>query len=75
MRFESGKSYPVKRGTLRVEIAVALIAKTVLLYAIWAAFFSHPIDKHLTGESVQRALLGSPPAASAPREESHHARP
>ena len=75
MRFRSGNRSPGKRGSLRVEITLALIAKTILLYAIWAAFFSPPTDTHLNGESVQRALLGNSNAAAAPREESRHARP
>lgn len=75
MQIKSGNRYPRKHGTLRLEITVALIAKTILLYAIWAVFFSHPTDKHLNGESVQRALLGSQPAKTAPREESYDARP
>ena len=57
------------------EIIVILSVKTLLLYAIWAIWFSHPIDKHLNGESVQRALLGSSGAATARGQEPHHARP
>ena len=75
MRFRSENRSPWKRGSLRVEITVALVAKTVLLYAIWATFFSHPTDKPLNGETVQRALLGGSSAVTAPQDESHHARP
>lgn len=57
------------------EIIVIAIVKTLLLYAIWAIWFSHPSDKYLDADAIERVLLRAPVSPSAPDEESSHARP
>jgi len=49
---------------LRREITIALVAKVVALSAVWAVFFSEPLDRDLDHRAVEQALLapGSPAA-------------
>ncbi|MEJ2106338.1 MAG: hypothetical protein P8X48_03270 [Acidiferrobacteraceae bacterium] len=63
------------------EITVALLLKLILLFAIWLAFFSHPLDRKLGASDMDRLLLGNTippslthnrPAASGPDKEDRH---
>ncbi len=42
-------------GPLAREISLILLIKIVLLYGLWWAFFSQPLDEHLTYEAVGNA--------------------
>ena len=57
-----------RRSRLAVEFAVALIVKFVLLYAIWAAWFAHPVTRNLDERGVAAALLRLDHAAAEHRE-------
>ena len=69
------------RHTLKREISVALVAKLVLLTALWFIFFSHPLDRSLGANDMDRVLLGpvaqqplgktSSPAGIIPKESRH----
>jgi len=48
-----------KRPNLKLEITIALLVKAAAIYAIWALFFSHPLDKQLTANKVSQHLLGN----------------
>lgn len=52
------------RWTLRREIPVVLAVKTLLMSALWLAFFRNP-DGPPAPEQVGSALLGSGPAQAA----------
>ena len=41
----------------KVEIVLLLIVKIILLYVLWSAFFSHPIQKSYRQESVTKVIL------------------
>jgi hypothetical protein len=68
-------------GILGREITVALLVKLMLLFAIWLAFFSHPLDRNLGARDMDRLLLGRAtppslthdrPAVSGPDKEARH---
>ncbi len=42
---------------LRTEILLTLIVKTAVLFLLWQAFFSDPVDEHLDEHGVAEALL------------------
>jgi hypothetical protein len=44
----------------RREILLILALKFALIYGLWYAFFSKPIDRELTGESVGAYFLTLP---------------
>ena len=46
-----------KSGQLAIEIAIILIIKVMLLWLIWAMFFSHPIAKDARQSAVTRIIL------------------
>lgn len=48
------------------EITISLVLKLIIIYLLWLAFFSQPLDDHLTGPDVGEALFGaaSPDAAA-----------
>ena len=48
-----------RQGALAREIVLVLLIKLAIIFAIKAAFFSHPIDHELNGDRVQAALLGT----------------
>jgi hypothetical protein len=63
------------------EITIALLIKLALLFAIWLAFFSHPLDRKLGPGDIDRLLLGSanhssltdsPLSSPVPGKESRH---
>lgn len=68
-------------GILGREITVALLVKLMLLFVIWLAFFSRPLDRNLGARDMDRLLLGSTtppslthirPALSGPDKEPRH---
>jgi hypothetical protein len=42
------------------EITLILAVKFVLIFALWFAFFRHPLDHDLDAAAVSRALLSGP---------------
>ena len=42
---------------LAVEITIILLVKLMLLWLIWAMFFSHPIAKETRQSAVTRVIL------------------
>ena len=49
----------IRHNSFRREIVIVLLVKLVLLFGLWYAFFSHPLDRSLTGVDVSRVLMGS----------------
>ena len=43
---------------LALEITLALILKTALLFGLWYAFFQHPVDRTLTVQDVSQRVFG-----------------
>ena len=52
---------------LAKEITVALVVKLLLIFGLWYAFFSHPIDQMLTDSGVSAVILGHGADASTRR--------
>ena len=50
------------------DIAVILIVKLVVLYALWLAFFSAPVARHMTmdARTVELQVTGPSPHSEAP---------
>jgi len=46
------------RNRFAREIMLILAVKFVLMFALWFAFFRHPIDKGLDADAVSRVVLG-----------------
>lgn len=46
-----------KSGRLAIEITIILIVKVILLWLIWAMYFSHPIAKEARQSEVTRLIL------------------
>jgi hypothetical protein len=46
-----------KSRRLVIEITIILIVKVILLWLIWAIFFSHPIAKEARQSEVTRIIL------------------
>ncbi len=46
-----------KSRRLAIEITIILIVKVILLWLIWAIFFSHPIAKEARQSEVTRIIL------------------
>lgn len=57
------------RPGLAREITITLVVKIVLIYLLWLAFFSNPLDDKLTGPAVGDALFGTLPAETNPADE------
>lgn len=51
------------RNRLAREIMLILAVKFALIFALWFAFFRHPIDKGLDAAAVSRAVLGGESSA------------
>ena len=72
----------LKRGTggakktLRIEIAVALAIKLLVLYGLWYFFFSHPAIRSMTEgmdpDRVAAALIAPPPTKTNETHEEKH---
>ena len=63
------------RSRLALEITVALCIKVVLLYLLWAAFFSHPASRQLNERRVADDLFGPAATATTHTEAPHGSRP
>ena len=50
------------------DIAVILVVKLVVLYALWLAFFSAPVARHMTMDprTVELQVTGPSPHPEAP---------
>jgi hypothetical protein len=46
-----------RRDALRREIVLALTLKAAVIYGLWYAFFSEPVDDGLTGTQVGNVLF------------------
>ena len=46
-----------KRLPLHWEIALVLVAKTLLLYAIWSLWFDQPMPREHRADNVSRIIL------------------
>jgi len=46
------------KGLLAISIITVLVVKTALIFTLWIAFFSNPLDDRLTADSVEAWLLG-----------------
>ncbi len=67
------KSYPLGQrnlyNTYRREILLILVVKLMLVMALKYAFFSDPVSKTLTPETVSEAIIGlnpNPPSSTLP---------
>jgi len=49
-----------RKDTFRREILLVLLLKFGLIYGLWHLFFSQPIDRELTDESVGAYFLTLP---------------
>ena len=49
-----------RNDTFRREILLILALKFALIYGLWYAFFSQPLDRELTDESVGAYFLTPP---------------
>ncbi|MCH9644684.1 MAG: hypothetical protein K0U29_03935 [Gammaproteobacteria bacterium] len=47
------------RPNIKREIAAILVFKAIAIFIIWMLFFSHPLDKKLTPNTVSQHLLGA----------------
>jgi hypothetical protein len=52
------------RNRLAREIMLILAVKFALIFALWFAFFRHPLDHDLDAAAVSRALLSGPASAT-----------
>ncbi len=43
---------------LAKEITIVLLVKLFLIFGLWYAFFSHPLDRDLSDRSVSAVILG-----------------
>lgn len=46
-----------KSRQLAIEITIILLVKVILLWLIWAMFFSHPIAKEVRQSEITRMIL------------------
>lgn len=58
------ETYGLKRHSLAKEITLALLLKVLVIYALWSAFFSQPVDDNLSGPEVGKAFFGAAAATS-----------
>jgi len=56
-----------RNNPLAKEITVALLIKLVVIFGLWYAFFSHPVDRNLTDRGVSAVILGHGADASTRR--------
>ena len=57
----------VRRSRLAIEITIALVIKTVLIYAIWNAWFSDPVSKKMTKSTIAADIFG--PVSPQPKSD------
>jgi hypothetical protein len=53
-----------RRDLLRREIILTLMIKVIVIFALWYAFFSDPVDETLTDSQVGNILFGTPQSKS-----------
>jgi len=56
---------------LAKEITLALLVKLLLIFGLWYAFFSHPIDRELTDSGVSAVILGHGNQGTPARQAQH----
>jgi hypothetical protein len=56
-----------KNNSLAREISAVLLIKICLIFGLWYAFFSHPVDRHLTDRGVSAVILGQDVRETPPR--------
>jgi hypothetical protein len=49
----------LKGQNLAREIVITLVVKVMVIYALWLAFFSQPVDDTLTGSEVAETFLNA----------------
>ena len=59
----------MRNNSLRREITIVLVIKTILLFALWYLFFSHPDDRALNAGQVSQALIESSSQPNNPAQE------
>jgi hypothetical protein len=47
----------LERPNLTREIILTLVIKVLVIYALWLAFFSQPVDENLSGPEVAKAIF------------------
>ncbi|HEC19549.1 MAG TPA: hypothetical protein ENI97_09415 [Gammaproteobacteria bacterium] len=50
---------PWRGHSLRGEVILVLLSKSLVLMVIWWLFFSDPVDETLNGEDIAERLLGA----------------
>ena len=58
-----------RRDSLRREIVFTLLVKIVVIYALWYAFFSDPVDDGLTDAEVGSVVFGRSSAGQVSAED------
>ena len=61
-----------RRDFLRREIIFTLVVKVIVIYALWYAFFSNPIDDTLTDSQVSNVVFGNSQPGETPFTEGAH---
>jgi len=64
-----------RRAPLWKEITIILVIKAAVLYLLWLAFFSAPIDRNLDAAGIASSLLrpDAQPAHPPSQQETGHA--
>ncbi len=57
----------LRGNPLAREITVVLLVKLLLIFGLWYAFFSHPIERQLTDRGVSAVILGQNARATPAR--------
>ncbi len=57
----------LRDNPLAREITIVLLVKLFLIFSLWYAFFSRPVDREITDRRVSAVILGRDrPATPAP---------
>jgi type II secretory pathway component PulM len=59
----------MRNNSLRREITIVLLLKTILLSALWYLFFSQPLARDLDAGRVSQALIESVSHPAIPAKE------
>jgi len=43
--------------SLRKDISLALILKLILIFLLWALFFQHPVEEHLSDRDIMGHIV------------------
>ena len=57
-----------RKDLLAIDITIMLVLKLIVIYGLWYAFFSQPLDDHLTSHAVGSAMFGSSELSSDPAQ-------